>query len=48
MQAKVEIQLLFAVNISDYTVKATVGGVDAPVVIDTESMMRYGDSVAAL
>jgi hypothetical protein len=42
MQAKVEVQLLFAVDISAYTVKATVGGADAPVVIDTETMGAYG------
>ena len=42
MQAKVEIQLMFAVDISAYTVKATVGGADAPVVIDTETMGAYG------
>jgi hypothetical protein len=40
MQAKVEIQLLFTVDISAYTVSAKVGGEDAPVVIDTE---KYAD-----
>lgn len=45
MQAKVEIQLLFNTDISDYSVQATVGGTDASVVLDTESMGAYGWTV---
>ena len=42
MQAKVEIQMLFSVNIDAYTVNATVNGEAAPVVVDKESMGAYG------
>jgi hypothetical protein len=42
MQAKVEIQLLFQVDISAYTVSAKVAGTDAPVVVDTEKYGAFG------
>jgi hypothetical protein len=45
MQAKVEIQLLFAGDISAYTAKATVGGEEVAVIVDTESMSELGYTI---
>jgi hypothetical protein len=45
MQSKVELQLLFAEDISAYTGKAVVNGVEKNVVFDTESMGAFGWTV---
>jgi hypothetical protein len=45
MQSKVEIQLLFAQNISAYTAKAAIGSKELTAVVDTETMGAYGYTI---
>lgn len=45
LQDKVELQLLFNADISAYTPKATVNGIEAKVIVDTQAYASYGWTV---
>ena len=47
MMAKVEFQMLYTFELSQYTIKATLNGEEPPVVLDTESYKPYGWTIVS-